>query len=402
MKVSNLRVENVIKENKRYTRIICDVTAGFTDTKQLYFSVSEKYGNWLTSDVYDAFLVAAIYPAMYYNEPIEIEGNVTKSLYHNVVTYVEAIVKQYDLSFHIVPVKVGGYAFAQKNSNLHVGTGFSGGVDSFSTLKDWFFDCDDNEYKIDTLFFFHVGQYGNIKNPLSGKRAINRFSITKQFADSIGVPAIMMETNLFEFYLPKWEYDAGEFCRILSVLVFQRALKRFYISNADTYRELSLLSTWKVADLEDFCGQYMKQLLSPRGLDIVYDGAQYKRSEKILRIIDMPAVHQFLNVCVNSMDDHVSATNCSMCSKCLRTLWAIESLDGLSKVADVFNLRKWNKIEWRYKCHQVILYNRDAFAKDNIDFARSHGKHVPSRLVAYPYVYTSKIYHLICRIIKLK
>ena len=78
-----------------------------------------------------------------------------------------------------VPIKVKGFADAKKMDTLHVGTGFSGGVDSFSTLADNFFGEEDPEYKIDTLFFFHVGQYGNVKNPLSWERANNRFSITR-------------------------------------------------------------------------------------------------------------------------------------------------------------------------------------------------------------------------------
>lgn len=83
--------------------------------------------------------MAAIYPAMYYNEPIEISGVVSKKIYHNVVNYVMAIVKDFAPSFHKVPIIVEGFKNASKNEKLHIGTGFSGGVDSFSTLQRSFF-----------------------------------------------------------------------------------------------------------------------------------------------------------------------------------------------------------------------------------------------------------------------
>ena len=81
IKLSNLRFEQNVafKYGKPQARIVCDIEADFTDVKQLWFSVDNEYGGWLTDDVYDAFLVAMLYPAMYYGEDVEVCGNVTKS-----------------------------------------------------------------------------------------------------------------------------------------------------------------------------------------------------------------------------------------------------------------------------------------------------------------------------------
>lgn len=49
-----------------------------------------------------------------------------------------AIVKDFAPSLHKVPIIVEGFKNASKNKKLHIGTGFSGGVDSFSTLQDRF------------------------------------------------------------------------------------------------------------------------------------------------------------------------------------------------------------------------------------------------------------------------
>lgn len=170
------------------------------------------------------FLVALLYPAMYYGEDIEIEGSVSKKLYHNIMHYVQGIVAAYEVKAQKIAVKVGGFQNARKCSLLHVGTGFSGGVDSFSTLYDNYLNTNDEDYKVDTLFFFHVGQYGNTSNSKTWERANNRFGITKSMASELQMNSVMLNTNMFGFYLPHWEYDAGVLCRLSSVLVFQRYL----------------------------------------------------------------------------------------------------------------------------------------------------------------------------------
>lgn len=389
MKISNLRIER--KNGLSY--LVMDVECKFSSENKLWFSVPSEFEDMLTSDVCDAFLVASIFPAMYYNEPIEVEGLVCKELYHNIVNYVMAIVKDFAPAFHQVGVKVGGFGKAEKAEHLHVGTGFSGGIDSFSTLADRFENTDDPDYKIDTLFFFHVGQYGNVNNPLTWERANNRFGITRDFASEIGVTALMMNTNLFDFYLPEWEYKAGVLNRIASVLVFQKSLKRYYISNTYTYGEMIDLAHDRVF-LEEFADPYIMPLLSPDGLKIVCDGAQYRRTTKTLRIADNALAQRHLNVCVNSSDAHTGAMNCGHCSKCLRTMMTLDSLDELEKFRRVFNLKDWQKQAFGYKCLQICLYKKDGFARDNVDFARERGKWLPPVVVAWCYVYAGKLFAL--------
>lgn len=402
IRLSNLRLERGVpfKYGKAQARIICDMEANFTDVKEFYFCVDDEYADWLASDVYDAFLVAMLYPAMCYGEEIEIDGPVSKRIYHNIMHYVQGLTLAYAPHFHYVPIKVKGFADAKKMDTLHIGTGFSGGVDSFSTLADNFFGEEDSEYKIDTLFFFHVGQYGNVKNPLSWERANNRFSITRNFAADTGLNALMMNTNMFDFYLPKWEYDAGVFCRISSVLAFQGGVKIYYISNDVTYKELAQMNFYsRHMSMSVMSDPIIMPLLSPVGLEIVCDGAQHSRTEKTKNIANLPLVQKYLNVCVNSSDTHVSATNCSICSKCLRTMMALDSLGILDKFDTVFDLSKWKKLSFKYKCEQIVLYDKNVFAQDNVDFARANGKHLPNRMIAYLVVICYKILSLPKRVL---
>ena len=79
MKIYNLRIER--KEGM--SSFICDMEAKFTDVKTVWYSVHQEYEDWLNTDVYDSFLIAALYPAMYYKEDIVIEGNVSERLFFN-------------------------------------------------------------------------------------------------------------------------------------------------------------------------------------------------------------------------------------------------------------------------------------------------------------------------------
>lgn len=404
MKISNLRLERAVpfKYGKKQARIICDLEANFTDVKEIWFSVDDQYIEWLTNDVYDAFLVTLLYPAMYYGEDINISGNVSKKLVHNIIYYVQGLIRAYDPSFNNIKITVDGFKNTEKAKILHIGTGFSGGIDSFSTLNDNFFNTDDIDYKIDTLFFFHIGQYGNVNNETTWLRAHNRYDITQKFAEEIGISSLMMSTNMFDFYLQKWEYDAGVLCRIASVLVFQKVLKRYYISNTITYRELSKMDFSKRhVDMAEMSDPIIMPLLSPEGLDILCDGAQYSRTEKTTNIVKLPLVDKYLNVCVNSSEEHTEATNCSYCSKCLRTLMALESANALERFCNVFDLSKWEKKSYMYKCELIYKYKKDLFAQDNVDYARAQGKKLPNKYIAYIIVYSRKI---LCRLknIKLK
>lgn len=405
IKLSNLRLEKGFRF--QYTaslqaRIVCDMEAEFSDVKEFFFCVDEKYAEWLTADVYDAFLVAALYPAMCYGEDIVIEGKVSKRVYHNLKQYVQGMVLAYEPGFKQIDIRVVGFANAAKNKDLHVGTGFSGGVDSFSTLVDNFFHTDDPDYKVDTLFFFHMGQYGfGYDNPANYERANNRYALTQSFAKEIGLPSLMMNTNMFAFFQPHWEYDAGIFCRLSAVMVFQKALKRYYISNAVSYKEsakMDFLSNH--VDLAEIVDPMIMPLLSPEGMEIVCDGAQYERTEKTKNIADNETAQKFLNVCVNSSDSHKEATNCGYCSKCLRTMMALDSMNALGKFSAVFKVEDWEKQAFRYKCHQVYLYNNNGFAQDNVDFARKMGKPLPSRFEAICVIKYDWVKSIVKRIVR--
>lgn len=379
MRISNLRIE----DREGYAVLVADVACGFSQSQELWFKVAPERKDYLTDDVYDAFLIAALYPAMYYGEPIEIDGAVTDHLYRNVVAYACSVILDFSPSMHKVSISVKETVKeAKKNEKLHVGTGFSGGVDSFCTIFDHYVHETDPEYKIDTLFFFNVGQNGKIDDYNTQRRVTARFDITKQFSDAAGLDCMMLDTNLFEFYLPRWEYTAGVLCRIVAITVFQRALCRYYISSTVTYGQ-SIDFAQNRRQLAEFSDPYIIPMLSPARLEIVLDGAQYTRVEKTKRIADYPLAQQFLNVCI-SQKTEVIGYNCSVCPKCLRTMLALELMGKSENFTHVFDFHKGHRKYFQYKCLQRMAYSKNAYAHELVDYAKGKGKSFPPYVVAFP------------------
>lgn len=372
MKLSNIRIE----KDGVWSRLTVDVKAKYTSANKLWYAVPNEYAKWLSDDVYDAFLVSALYPAMYYNEPIEIDGNVSKGLFFNLKHYVQYVVKEYRPDMHFVEIYVTGFADA-KQDEKRCGTGFSAGVDSFITYRERYELETDPDLKVSALFFFNVGSHGG-GGKLAHRLFENRYELLKPFPEERGLPFIKLDSNLFDFYLKRWEYDAGIFCRAAAILTLQRGLYRYYISSGHAFSEWMTVVSPKTADLVSLAEGFLTPMLSTDKLKIIVDGAQYTRTQKIEKIADLKYVRDNLNVCVRHDTEESDAHNCSICSKCLRTLIILEALGLLKEYSNVFNIEAYKKVSWRYKCELVTKYGKDRFATENIDFAKTRGVVLPS------------------------
>lgn len=383
MKISNIRIEN--KDGFSYLTV--DVKANYTPQNNLWFSVPSEYEDWLTFDVYDAFLVAALYPAMYYNEPIEIEGYVSHRLFYNCSHYVKSIISYFRDGMSDIEIKVNGYKNAEKKHH-HVATGFSAGIDSFVTFYDHYEREIDPDYKVDSLFFFNVGSHGG-GGEVARRKFIERYNYLKPFPDEKGLPYIPVDSNLFDFYQKYWEFDAGEFCRCSAILIFQRAIDKYYLSSDYSYGETMFFHFNKVTtSFSGLAETFTNPLLSTEGCEIISDGGQYMRTDKTLLLKDYEPAHRYLNVCVSSQE---SACNCSRCHKCIRTLVALDTLGILDKFSKVFDINDYNRHKFGYKCRLRYEYKSNAYIKDNVDFAKKSGRPFPPYIVALVYMFFVRV-----------
>lgn len=387
IELSNIRLENKNGNNT----LVCDLRSNSFTEKTMWFSAPEKYGDIFTSEVYDAFLVAILYPAMYYREDIVIHGTVSKKLFKSITTYVKKLLLAYSDELSDISVTADGYGVVTKTNAL-VGTGFSAGVDSYATFVEHYVNESDADYKINALFFFNVGSHGLFSKADTKKRFQNRYKADSIFPNSLDIPFIPVDSNVHAFH-EKWGHQRTDTITLTAgILSVQKILSKYYVSSGNSYSELpSQIGKAHNFDIAEFADPYLLPLLSPDGLEIIPDGEQYLRTEKTSLIADYIPTRRFLNVCVKSDSGYVSAKNCSSCPKCLRTLMTLDSMGRLYDFSEVFDIAVYKKHSLKYKCRQRLLYKKDPFAKDNIDFAHKKGKKVPPFAVAFIVCLPSKM-----------
>ena len=370
MIISNLHKESLEKEIK----LVADIESKSFGKDTIWFCVPKEYGSFLTEN-YNAILAALLYPAMCAGEDICIKGNVSEKLLFNIQNYLMSFIKTYTKKAKDIKIVVDGTITSVDNKQNHIGTGYSGGVDSLSTIYDRFVLEQRENYKLDTLLFLNTGSHGHYEDKNTEDKFYARYNYLKQTAP---LPFIPINTNIHKFHKGPHELTVT-FTNTAGILSLEQYFSKYYISSSMSYNSFILYAKKGLNYCTERYEAFLLPLLSTETLQFISDGYQYTRSQKIERIANYELTTKTLNVCVNP-EEH-TAKNCSRCHKCLRTLMAIDSLDKLNEFKNVFNVDLYKKYAFRYKVKQVLLYNRNAFAKDNVDFARSKGKKIPSYFV---------------------
>jgi len=376
IRVSNLRKEQLPQTAE--SRIVCDIECGFSSAKQLWFSVPEKYGDWLTDDVYDAFMVAMLFPAMYYKEDLHIDGCVSEKLYDSIMHYAQKCERAYLGYLSEVNITVQGFGNVKKTDHL-IGTGFSAGIDAFATLYDRFVQEKSKNFRLSALFFFNVGSHGG-GGEEARKKFLARYNYLLPLTQEVGLPFVPMDSNLFDFYLFEWEYDAGVLCRSTGILVFEKVLDKYIVAYDYSFWEIVHMTEADYASITDMTNIY---LLGTETLEMIVDGTQYRRSDKIERLLNYPLFYDYVNVCVGYAK---TAKNCSLCHKCKRTLLALDIFNRLDDFRNVFDIEKFKSCRFAYKCYTVLHRKSDIYAHDNCALAKRMNYPMPPYAVAWLYM----------------
>ena len=172
-------------------------------------------------------------------------------------------------------------------------TGFSGGVDSFCTIKDHYFDNTLPSYKITHLIFNNVGSHGG-KNPEEARKLFNqRYEVVKGFTQDVGIEFIKIDSNLTD--LLNMKFQQTHTCRNASaVLQFQKLFGKYLYASAYPYKDCYTDKTYDIA----YTDPIAIHLLSTETLECISSGCQYSRVEKTERISDLEYATRYLNVCV--------------------------------------------------------------------------------------------------------
>lgn len=126
-----------------------------------------------------------------------------------------------------------------------------------------------------------------------------------RFAGAMGKTLIPVSTNHYAFgyrYNLSRNLTQGSALAGVALLL---GLPRAYLPSAYSYRQLFPLGQHPLTD----------PLYSNEAVEIVHDGAEVRRVDKVARIAADPQALRHLRVCFDNMNE-----NCGRCAKCLRTM----------------------------------------------------------------------------------
>lgn len=376
MKISNPQ----ITQSSEIIKLSVFVESEKLGVKELWFSVPIKYGDYLCKDRLDGFLVGMLFSAMQNGEDIHVLGCISEKLLFNLNNYAVPLILAFSSSckkIKITAEETSSTPFEGKG----IGTGFSGGIDSFSTIYDRFELERSPNNKINGLVFLNVGSHGNLDNEnyleLHEQKFHERYEHLKKFPKEVGLEYIPVNSNLHSFH--PWGHEKDSSLTMASgALMLQAHFRKYYSASAGwTYVEMfefyELILDYDIAIFEPA----LLSLFSTESLEFIPDGWQFTRVEKTLRLMDYAPVRRYLNVCVS--DEEEGSKNCSVCHKCCRTLMTLNSAGRLEDFKGIFDIGKYKRYaELKYACKQVVLRNKDPLARDNVAFARQNGIRLPS------------------------
>jgi len=258
----------------------------------------------------DAAVTAALLSAMARREPLRVSEPVSARLYAALPAIQDIFVtwsRHAELHSRVPPVFRHVDVTATPRSeplaplNNDVAAFFSGGVDSFYTA--W-----KHREELTTLVFVH-GFDIPLEN-LAQRELVA--DAARQAADALGLRLLEVTTDVRAFCDKdvKWLDSHGAVLASVALLL-GRWCRRIYVPATQTYGTLLPLGSHPLVD----------PLWSTERVELVHDGCEADRLDKLRALAEVPAAHKWLRVCMKN-----TGYNCGRCEKCLRTMTAITVL----------------------------------------------------------------------------
>jgi hypothetical protein len=339
------------------------------ETNSLWFKVEEKYRQFVVVERADAFLVGLLYFAMQRGEDIRIHAPVSEKLFYNLTTYLIPAIALANPRFSIIKVIPDSLESESINIQNAVGTGFSGGVDSFCTIVEHLTNalCPPH-YRLSHLTFFNVGSHGDYGGATASELFNKRLQELKEFPHEVGLKFVSVDSNIADIL--QLNFAATHSLRSMApVLLLQKLFRVYYYSSGYRMDDFRIKNAAADSSAYDILNMAM---LATESTDLYSSGCQHTRVEKTAIIADYEPCWRFLNVCVLDKD------NCSSCFKCMRTLLTLDIIGKIGNFAHVFDLALYQKNKNRY-ISEVLSHRGDYIMKDIYTEMQSRSFDVPIR-----------------------
>jgi hypothetical protein len=280
----------------------------------------------------DALFAAALIPAMGADAALCVDEPISPRLLAASPT-IQDIIRNWEQRYPVysryrrVEVRAEGRSRVAPEAvaTRPAGTFFSGGVDSFYTALR-------HASEVGSLIFVQGFDFA-VTDTETKTLVTERI---RAAAEGLGKPLILVSTDLRKFSdrYAFWEQYHGAALASVALLL-SALLSKVFIAATHTYAHVSPLGSHPLLD----------PLWASEELDIVHDGLEASRLDKLAFLSSHSAARAHLHVCVRN---ERGAYNCGACEKCLRTMVSLEALGVLGDFAtfpdriDLGVLRKAN------------------------------------------------------------
>jgi len=334
----------------------------------LWYSLDEQNAG-LVEPGFEGPLAGLLMPAMAAGEDIWLAGEVCQKLVFSLQHQMQPLLKW------MLPGLNGIQLHPECVRETHtrgqgIISGFSGGVDSFITLNDFFLSPEVEDHaRLTHLAFFNVGSHG------SGEGGVDMFhqrvAHLKNTTDALGLPLVTLQSNLSEFYQSgPFTFENTHTIRSASAaLMLQQGFKRFHYSAGYTYPEVYIRPKMLMAHADPI----LLPALSTGAMELVSTGTEYSRVEKIRTLAEIPFTYEHLSVCLKSV------RHCGKCRKCVRTMLILDLLGELHHYGNLFDLKDFyaNRSTYLYS----LFYYDNPFVREILHLAK-HSARTPGYMKA--------------------
>ena len=269
----------------------------------LWFRVPCQYGSLITPSC-DPFVVATLLMAMSQSTDLVVHGEVSPLLLRNLTEFQAAWSSWRPNLYKPIEIRaeVEREQFNAEAEEKAIAA-FSGGVDScFTAWRHRTNRCGRLQRNLQAGLVVH-----GFDIPLEKQQAFDRATEkARAILANLGVELIPMATNIRELSL-NWE-DVFGTAAASCLMLLQRGYSTGLIASSFPYQALSF--PYGSNPVTDW-------LLSSQAFQIVHDGADFTRIEKIRELANWSEAQQNLRVCWEGTQPD---KNCGRCEKCVRTI----------------------------------------------------------------------------------
>lgn len=321
--------------------------------ERIWFALDEQDAGFV-DDSSNGIATVLLPVAMALGEDLEIRGNLSPRLALGLEEYQRVMLAWQPRQLRQVSLRYR-HAGAETPGSAAVGAAFSGGVDSFHTLKSHLGDAEPRrEYRISHALFVH-----GFDIPLDEEDSYAEAARAyRTFLQSVDVRLVCLRTNLRDFTKsPGWEMAHGA-ALIGSALLLGRLFRRFFVPSSRSYETLIRWGSHPLLD----------PLLSTDTLQVIHDSTHLTRVDKIRALAAWPPTYSLLRTCYAKRD---GLNNCCRCDNCIRTMTAFEVFGALHKYS-TFPL----PLERRHIRRGLVLTRHErACARQVITLARANHRY---------------------------